>query len=58
MMTTTRSERRGKSQTIFNSTLKRFVTYRLSSRGKWIMLNNLSSPHLAKKQMAKLLNNE
>lgn len=53
-MSNLRKERRGKLQTIWNETLKTFQTYRLSNRGKWIMVNNLSAKHLSKKQMNKL----
>lgn len=54
-MSTARREKRGKLKSIWNDTFKRFQTYRLSSRGKWIMINNLSAPHLSKHQMNKLI---
>lgn len=56
-MSTARKEKRGKLKTIWNDTFKTFQSYRLSSRGKWIMINNNSAPHLTKHQMNKLTSN-
>tara|TARA_R110002167_G_scaffold81296_6_gene222713 strand:+ start:3832 stop:4041 length:210 start_codon:yes stop_codon:yes gene_type:complete len=58
----TRAERRGRSVTVWNETLKKFDHYRLSSRGKWIAVypySNTDKPNaepLSKRQMM-LLNN-
>ena len=52
-----RQERRGKLQKIYNETFKMLQVYRLSKRGKWIMQNNISAPHLTKHKMNKLINN-
>lgn len=50
----TRQERRGKLKKVWNDTFKMFQAYRLSKRGKWIMIGNLSAPHLSKFEMNKL----
>ena len=38
-MKTSRAERRGKIQHVWNETFKKLQSYRLSKRGKWIMTN-------------------
>ena len=53
----TRSERRGRSKSVFNNTFNEMRVYRLSNRGVWIMNGNLSAPHLHKNQMNKIYNN-
>ncbi len=55
-MSQSRRERRGKFKTVWDEITKRFLSYRLSKRGKWIMINNLSAQHLSKYQMNKLTN--
>lgn len=57
-METSRAERRGRIKQVWNDTFKRFNTYRLSQREKWIMIGNLSAPHLSKYQMNKLTENK
>lgn len=59
----TRSERRGRAVTVWNESLKKFDQYRLSNRGKWIMVYPYSktdvpnSPPLSKRQINLMFNN-
>ena len=51
-----RKLKRGRLKVVFFKTLEKFFKYRLTSRGWWVQVDNLSAPRLTKHQMTKVIN--